>query len=49
MPRFMAIDSDQVWLEIRGNINKLCGDVLTDLRTQAPLIWTWCNFVRVAA
>jgi hypothetical protein len=31
-PRFSSVDSDHVWLLIRGHINQLCGETPTDLR-----------------
>jgi hypothetical protein len=46
-PRFTSVDSDQVWLLIRGYINQLCGQTPTDLRMGASMPTT--NFVGLHA
>jgi hypothetical protein len=44
-PRFSSADSGHVWLLIRGYINQLSGQTLTDLRVGTPMPTT--NFVGV--
>jgi hypothetical protein len=37
VPQFSSVDSDHVWLLIRGHINQLCGETPTDLRVGTPI------------
>jgi hypothetical protein len=36
-PQFSSVDSNHVWLLIRGYINQLCGETPTDLRVGMPM------------
>jgi hypothetical protein len=46
LTRFTAADSGHVWMLIKGYVNHLCGETLTDLRMGVPAHVT--NFARMS-
>jgi hypothetical protein len=38
--RFTIVDNDNVWMLIRGHINRLCGETPTNVRMIVPVLTT---------